>query len=91
MSNYADLPGGFSLIVVPIKRRTTQRLLPALRGSFYKLYQSANPSVSLVADSSLCTREPWVGASGRYCRRPSSCAFLGQVLQNHQFDPEKAV
>ena len=46
MSNYADLPWGFSLIVAPIKRRTTQRLLPTLRGSFYKLYPSANPSVS---------------------------------------------
>ena len=57
----------------------------------YKRRTSPPIPQSAHADSSLCTREPWVGASGRYCRRPSSCAFLGQVLQNHQFDPEKAV
>ena len=55
MSNYADLPWGFSLIVAPIKRRTTQRLLPTLRGSFDSLYKSDNSPVSS-ADRFLCTR-----------------------------------
>ena len=57
MSTYADLPWGFSLIVAPIKRRTTQRLLPTLRGSFDSLYKSDNSPVSC-ADRFLCTREP---------------------------------
>ena len=59
MSNYADLPWGFSLIVAPIKRRTTQRQSPTLRGSSYRIYGFDNPSVSF-ADSSLCTREPYI-------------------------------
>ena len=57
MNNYADLPWGFSLIVAPIKRRTTQRQSPTLRGSFDSLYKSDNSPVSC-ADRFLCTREP---------------------------------
>ena len=54
---------------------------------------STTPTIpqSAHADSSLCTSEPWVGASPRWCRRLGSWAFLGQVLQNHQSDPEKTV
>ena len=57
MSNYADLPWGFSLIVAPIKRRTTQRQSPPLRGSFDSLYKSDTSHVSCAARF-LCTREP---------------------------------
>ena len=56
------LAGGFPSYAAHHKRRTTQRLFPTLCGSFYWRYGFGNPSVSLVADSSLCTREPWVGA-----------------------------
>ena len=56
------LAGGFPSYAAHYKRRTTQRLFPTLRGSFYWRYGFGNPSVSLVADSSLCTREPWAGA-----------------------------
>ncbi len=53
------LAGGFPFHVAHIKRKTTQRQSPTLRGSSYRIYGFDNPSVSF-ADSSLCTREPYI-------------------------------
>ena len=70
------LAGGFPSYAAHYKRRTTQRLFPTLRGSFYWRYGFGNPSVSLAADSSLCTREPWAGAHHKRCRRPGEVALV---------------
>ena len=69
MSNYADLPWGFSLIVAHPQRRTTQHLPPTPHDFPNSLCKSVNPSVSC-ADSSLYTREPL------------SVSSKGTILQN---------